>query len=124
MDYSPQRELFFLDWHQISGNKTASCEAKDLKILKTNTMTAKGLLGTILLGVAAGVAIGILVAPEKGKLNKKVSDKTHDLEEKLKGKLKSQTEKFDDLADILETGIEDFKGKVDKLSEKLQNKLA
>jgi len=87
-------------------------------------MSAKGFLGTILFGVAAGVAIGILMAPDKGdKTRRKMAARAHDFEGDLKGKIKTQTEKFDDLAEMLESGIDDFKCKVDKLSEKLQSKL-
>lgn len=85
----------------------------------------KSFLGTLIFGIATGVAIGVLMAPDKGsKTRKKLANSKHDLEEGLKDKLKMQTEKFDDLAEVLESGIEDFKYKVDKLSEKLQNKLA
>lgn len=83
-----------------------------------------GMLGTILFGVATGVAIGILLAPDKGsKTREKLMDKAGDLKKGLRDKIKSQTEKFDDLAEMLESGIDDVKRKVDKLSEKLQHKM-
>lgn len=88
-------------------------------------MQAKTFLGTILFATAAGVALGVLLSSDKGaKARKKIGDKAHDLQNGLRNKIKHQTERFDDLAEELECGIDDFKHKVDKLSAKMQSKLA
>lgn len=84
---------------------------------------------TSILGLAliatAGVAIGILMAPDKGsKTREKLAGKAGGLRKSLRNKIKNQTDKFDDIAEMLESEIEHVKRKVDKLSESLQKKVA